>query len=508
VKLLAVLLYMFAVSVALGQGSLSPSGPPSASMKSLDQIEPRTVISKAGTVITEPGAYVLDRDLITSGFNPAIKIETSVVSVDLNGFRIDGSTGTGNGVFLTSDAHSVTLRNGTIHNCLYHGIYAGTSEDCIFESLKIIGNGRISAVYDGLNAGKGTVVRHCMSIGNGGDGFVFPAGCRVEYCTVRTNGAHGVNIAGTGTQIGHCTITDNVGAGLHLGAGAQGTQITDSTVSGNGNAGVHLDPAAGTCNDNRFVRCSVTGNGDEGVFLEVSTGECSGNVFGDCTIAENEGMGVRFESSTSTGRFLGNEILSCSVRTNQGYAVRFYRGVCKGNVIRRCNLQRNTSTAVYLYGIDEITGTLIAECVIQGNGGAGCYVYGSNGICDGNTIRDCTIDSNRSKGVYLHGYNGQCEGNAVIDNIIRNNVFHGIFNSSCTATRIEGNHVSGTTYSTSSYGIKSTGGSGNFIFRNTCHGQDLEFAFSTSDVYGPVVYASGQLATTGNESHPLANIAF
>ncbi len=61
------LLLFGSVSSGLGQGSLTPPGAPAPTMRSLDQIEPRTPISTLPFTITTGGHYYLTKSLSTTG---------------------------------------------------------------------------------------------------------------------------------------------------------------------------------------------------------------------------------------------------------------------------------------------------------------------------------------------------------------------------------------------------------------------------------------------------------
>src|SRR5580704_7915636 len=80
--LLAILNFQF--PTAFGQGSLTPPGAPAPSMKSLDQIQPRTPISSP-VAITQPGSYYLTTNIVGAF---SLTILTSDVTLDLNGFTI------------------------------------------------------------------------------------------------------------------------------------------------------------------------------------------------------------------------------------------------------------------------------------------------------------------------------------------------------------------------------------------------------------------------------------
>ena len=89
ILLIVFLASFFILDSARGQGALTPPGPPSPTMKSLSQIEPRTAIASS-TTITAPGSYYLTGNLAISSGN-AITIAANNVALDLNGFTISST---------------------------------------------------------------------------------------------------------------------------------------------------------------------------------------------------------------------------------------------------------------------------------------------------------------------------------------------------------------------------------------------------------------------------------
>jgi hypothetical protein len=59
-------------SPAFGQGSLTPPGAPAPTMKTLQQVEPRTPISSAPFTISQPGSYYLTTNLTVTTATNAI----------------------------------------------------------------------------------------------------------------------------------------------------------------------------------------------------------------------------------------------------------------------------------------------------------------------------------------------------------------------------------------------------------------------------------------------------
>jgi hypothetical protein len=82
----------------LSQGSLTPPGAPAPTMKTLQQVEPRTPISSLPCAISNSGSYYLTTNLFGSDGQDGIIVSANNVTLDLNGFVLDGTIAVGGSV--------------------------------------------------------------------------------------------------------------------------------------------------------------------------------------------------------------------------------------------------------------------------------------------------------------------------------------------------------------------------------------------------------------------------
>src|SRR5689334_14686480 len=78
------------LSTCHAQGSLTPPGAPAPTMKTLSQVEPRTPISSLPYTITNPGSFYVTTNLNYSGAGNGITVSSGNVTIDLNGFTLQG----------------------------------------------------------------------------------------------------------------------------------------------------------------------------------------------------------------------------------------------------------------------------------------------------------------------------------------------------------------------------------------------------------------------------------
>lgn len=611
------------------QGSLTPPGAPAPTMKTLDQVEPRTPIPSGSYIISQPGSYYL-----TANQTSSIQIAADDVTLDLMGFRTE------DGIIISGNRRNLRVCNGTITST-ETGIDAQNLEGGHFEDLRIVDNPET-----GIAGGSDCMIEHCTFARNGSFAILSGSNTTIKSCritdtvydalalsgsgsvvsdnVIMNNGAKGIDLLGAGNQVSrnivkgngdnyalaqgnqldlilseipesidwsasvklagslestgngvvitasgvtldlmgftisgdasdygvfldgstnsairnvvvrngivqnfgygvraenaednrfeHLITTTNSSYGIHFssdfGHQCNGNTLADCTINGNG-GGVYLDGLSGQCDGNTIADCAISGNASSGIYLDGASGQCNGNNLANCTISDNGGIGV-YLVGDNAGQCFDNTIANCTIMDNGSYGVILggAAGQCNGNTLADCTISGNVGGGVYLTSSNggECNGNVLADCRIRGNGSKGVNLRSSSGHCNGNTLTYCAISGNSSYGVYLNGDSGQCDGNTIADCTIRENGVVGIKMYSADGNRVERNHITGPIGS-SGYGISSQSSKKNLISRNMCVGHAVDFEFSLSDTYGPIVTSTGALPTTGAGAHPLANFS-
>ena len=216
-------------------------------------------------VISQPGSYVLTSDLVVpTADTTAISVTANRVSIDLNGFSIEGPGGSGSGIGIEAD-DNLTVRNGRIRFMGRHGIDAQWGATIV--DVDIIGSGqhgvrfrgdallqRVSVLDGGQcglfgSTGDNSLVLESRFHGNGWCGVAMGFGV-VADTTASSNGIVS-GITATGVVV-NATVHDNDAEGVRLGDGSlfasgsvegssvegldgrDGTLVLDSTFRANG----------------------------------------------------------------------------------------------------------------------------------------------------------------------------------------------------------------------------------------------------------------------------------
>ena len=402
-------------ALLVGRASAGPLDPPPGPIAPTPGPEPRIAINQtntpgdAGAVfrITQSGSYYLTGNLqIPSGL-VGIEIAQSDVTIDLNGFRIEGFLGlSSHGIIVPSAGiarRNITIRNGAIVTCGGSGIDLTSSSHNAVETVHVRGNtgdgirtGDSSRVVDcsaeinggkGINVGQNAIVQNCIAQANGGMGIYADRGSTVSMCTSRSNTT--IGIYGTdGCTVMNCSAVDNAEKGIQV---ARGGTIINCSAFNNTGIGIAGSEASSIMN------CSVSFSSNIGILA------LTGSVVENCASINNVDSGIYVNGGTS--------VIDCSARFNSAD------------------------------GIFCDTGSLIRGNTCAFNGfsgdGAGIRAFGPANRIEGN---NCS-ENDRGIEVDTHGsiiINNSCSGNTVNWNIAAGNSFL-IVQAATTASNFTGN---------------------------------------------------------------------
>ena len=288
-------------SVFAFAGDLEPAGPPAPSMKTLDEVEPRTPIHKDDLplVIKKSGSYYLAESIVYEGEgegvgDAAIAIESDDVTIDLMGFTLDGNNNTKSSAGIYSDnKHHVTVKNGVVKKFERYGVHlageaaydnsvakvkarycnfgivvGGDSKvtDCQVQfshdtSISTQHNGTVSGCIVsnspkyarvGIAVGVSSRVINCgVNIANE-TGIFASGGSRVSGCSVKGCGKDGINVMDnsivTGCSVTNCTLATSIRANSEC-------LVENNTVSGC-SFGVELGYGS-TARNNQLNTCTT-----------------------------------------------------------------------------------------------------------------------------------------------------------------------------------------------------------------------------------------------------------
>ena len=269
-------LFMISLPAFSNGGPLDPPpGGPAPSMRTLDDIgeaadagvDTRVIIDAVPVVIDEPGSYVLTQNLEVSETDvTAITIESSHVSLDLNGFTLSGpGSGTGRGVAVAQLTNNVAVKNGTIRNWGYQAIFSRNSPNGTFTDLFLSDNGS-----DGILVGPGSLIHRVRAVGNSGHGVFLMEGngCVVSHVIAQENTLSGIHVKRS--IVKNCLATGNGAHGIHNPTGT----IKNSVANGNGEYGVSMEGTIGVI---AFSSATENTLGDMNASSATITGSSSDN---------------------------------------------------------------------------------------------------------------------------------------------------------------------------------------------------------------------------------------
>ena len=203
------LLVAAALSGVIDAGPLDPPGAPAPTLKTLQEVEPRTPVQSlpgdTGVlhVISSPGSYYLTGNITGVSGKYGIIIEASNVTLDLNGFTLSGVAGSFDGILAASVVQNVHVKNGAVRGWGGAGVALANAD-----------NSRIEGIRSSNNTGgegivlMGGILSDCEAISNGGNGIRVVLAAAVSDCTSSGNTGHGFQI-GQATALSGCAAKNN-----------------------------------------------------------------------------------------------------------------------------------------------------------------------------------------------------------------------------------------------------------------------------------------------------------
>lgn len=310
---------------AFAQGSLTPPGPPAATMKSLAQIEPREPISSVPYTIGTPGSYYLTTNLSTAGSN-GITIASSDVTLDLNGFTISSTASSaangGSAILLGDGISDITIEHGHIQSGVTtnsSGVFSGPG---FTDGINFAGNGPMNVRVADVS------VTGCLN-----DGIYVIAypdnSSLVESCTVQLAG--GIGIAAVNVRncvalacyshaIFCSTVADSEGQSIGSGAGiyAQSTAQNCYGYSNSALAPPLINPAPGLEVGGVAQNCYGYGNAGGNGLSAGTALNCYGISSGDGDGLSASSLASNCSGTSSTGT--GLYVEGGNAQNSQGFS--------------------------------------------------------------------------------------------------------------------------------------------------------------------------------------------
>jgi len=229
-----------------------PVGPVAPTNKTLQEVEPRTPLSQSQVPITisQPGSYYLTGNLFAPSLVTAIiTVNAPGVTLDLNGFQIDGVSEVGeatHAIKINVVAARCKVLRGSVIEATGNGIDCDAPDSsfteihaarCRLDGISIAGGAIVERCVFTGNGGDGldsvgferSVIRGCIATGNAGSGFEVSG--VIEGCVSQANGGNGFTGGGTITR---CQATQNNGYGINISSGI----VSESDASGNTDGGI------------------------------------------------------------------------------------------------------------------------------------------------------------------------------------------------------------------------------------------------------------------------------
>ncbi len=550
------------VVVWLNAGSLTPpAGPVSPTMKTLQQVEPRTPVQtlsgNASTqyLISQSGSYYLTDNIVGVSGKHGITIDADNVSLDLRGFTLQGVSGTQHAIFVNCCHHDLSISNGIITQWSGIGIDSGLGTNVLVEKIVSFANGG-----EGIKVDHGSTLRDCVTHSNIDNGIEVTYACTLSHCVAYENQANGISFLDHCTFL-NCEAFSNSGAGFHgetcSPAIQDKGQVTGSAQKSSvGKSSFSVCPSSST-----FLNCASNNNGFEGFLVTDNSSfqNCvanhnsgdgfsgsSTNSFSACSAAGNSGDGFRVEDGcafagcTSTNNFGGGNggfghgfncfshctFAHCTAASNSAPGIESFDHIS----ISDCTMNSNNNIGIYINsgnitnttvsfnafeGINVFNGfTTIEGCTISENGGHGVLLKQA---CK---VDNCLVANNGHAGIVIDASDASAQGCQLRNNNIRQNFNDGIVVTSNNL--VEGNHcvenggigraggngagilasgsgnrIDANDVVRNDRGVQVTGAT-NLVIRNSANGNTTNYVIAINNKVGVTVNAPVSMAINGS----------
>ncbi len=378
--LLCAFLFCATFSV-FGQGSLTPPGPPSVTMKTLDQVQPRIPINDTNTPgntddtfdINQPGSYYLTGNVPVTKTN-GIHVTVSGVTIDLSGYKIGRIFAQfGTGILIDASADRCAVQNGTVTGFAY-GVQAASSGGTLSHVTASITTTTGIAVANGWN------LESCTSHGNDGMGIFASFGCVLSNCIAYTNGDVGIK-TGSACALTNCTATDNSATGIDVESGTL-TNCVGSNNVGTAEAGIKAGDGS------TLLNCVANRNtAQSGIYVLFG---CS---LTNCSAANNTSAA---SSSYGIQTGAGCTVSHCSVFfTDSSAASHTGQTGCGISTGYRCSISNCTAAANRGDGIRvsyqcHVFANFCSNAGLNGGDGAGIHSTAERNVIEDNEVTDST----------------------------------------------------------------------------------------------------------------------
>ena len=278
------------------------------------------------------------------------EIAANNVTIDLNGFALDGAVGN-SGIVAQQELHGLVVRNGVISGFSDRGIRfsgqtaAQTPVGAAIEDVTITGSSEVaievgnsnriaSVIIDGASsgiyAGRGSSITGCViRVGTTG---IAADESTIDQCTIRA-GDTGILTGGRGGVIRNCSVSDaSIGISMSAGAGNDGALIQNCVVSSFSNLGIVASGTAGSRIEGNTVNGDPSRNPSAGIWIG-DQGQVTNNVVRNVRASGGGSSGILLLGLFGRSNVRGNTVVNCDkgIKASNG-----------GNAIYSNELSQNT----------------------------------------------------------------------------------------------------------------------------------------------------------------------